>query len=194
MIVGSQLRPGTALRVEGELYKVLAADYHAGGGKMGGVVHTKLRNMRTGTLWERRFRADERLEDLVLERQIMQFLYSDADHCYFMNPESFEQVEVPRQVIGPAEKFLQPEMRVPVEFFESQAVSIQFPDIVEQRIAATAPPIHSQQDNTWKTATLENGMELMVPQFIETGEVVRVEVETAKYVERARRGEREARK
>lgn len=187
MIVASQLRGGMALRVEGELYKVLEADYHAGGGKMGGVAHTKLRNMRTGTLWERRFRADEKLEDLVLERQTMQFLYSDADHCCFMNPNTFEQVEVPRQVIGPAEKFLQPEMKVPVEFFEGQAVSIQFPDIVEQRIAATAPPAHSQQDSTWKTARLENGIEIMVPQFIETGETVRVEVEMGKYVERAKR-------
>lgn len=187
MIVASQLRGGMALRVEGELYKVLEADYHAGGGKMGGVAHAKLRNMRTGTLWERRFRADEKLEDLSLARQTMQFLYSDADHCYFMNPNTFEQVEVPRQVIGPAEKFLQPEMKVPVEFFEGQAVSIQFPDIVEQRIASTAPSAHSQQDSTWKTARLENGMEIMVPQFIETGEVVRVEVETGKYVERAKR-------
>lgn len=187
MIVASQLRGGMALRVEGELYKVLEADYHAGGGKMGGVAHAKLRNMRTGTLWERRFRADEKLEDLSLARQTMQFLYSDADHCYFMNPNNFEQVEVPRQVIGPAEKFLQPEMKVPVEFFEGQAVSIQFPDIVEQRIAATAPPAHSQQDSTWKTARLENGMEIKVPQFIETGEAVRVEVESGKYVERAKR-------
>lgn len=187
MIVASQLRGGMAVRVEGELYKVLEADYHAGGGKMGGVAHTKLRNMRTGTLWERRFRADEKLEDLSLERQTMQFLYSDADHCYFMNPNTFEQVEVSRQVIGPAEKFLQPEMKVPVEFFEGQAVSIQFPDIVEQRIAATAPPAHSQQDSTWKSARLENSMEIKVPQFIETGEVVRVEVETGKYVERAKR-------
>lgn len=187
MIVASQLRGGMALRVEGELYKILEADYHAGGGKMGGVVHAKMRNMRTGTLWERRFRGDEKLEDLALERQTMQFLYSDADHCYFMNPNTFEQVEVPRKVIGPAEKFLQPEMRVPVEFFESEAVSIIFPDIVEQKVAATAPPAHSQQDSTWKTATLENGLEIMVPQFIETGEVVRVEVETGKYVERAKR-------
>lgn len=187
MIVASQLRRGMAVRAEGELYKVLDADYHAGGGKMGGVVHTKLHNMHTGTLWEHRFRADERLEDLTLERQTMEFMYSDADHCYFMNPNTFEQVEVPRKVIGPAAKFLQPEMRVPVEFFEGQAVSIIFPDIVEQKVAATAPAIHSQQDNTWKTATLENGLEIMVPQFIESGEVVRVEVETGKYVERAKR-------
>lgn len=194
MIVASQLRGGRALRVEGELYKVLAADYHAGGGKMGGVVHSKLRNMRTGTLWEHRFRSDEKLEDLTLERQTMEFLYSDADHCHFMNPNNFEQVAVPRKVLGPAERFLQPEMRVPVEFFEGQAVSIIFPDIVELKVASTAPPVHSQQDNTWKTAALENGLEIMVPQFIESGEAVRVEVETGRYVERARRGEREGKK
>ena len=186
MITASQLRNGMALRLEGGLFRVDSAEYHAGQGKMGGVVHTRLKNLHTGTLWEHRFRSDERLEDLPVEKQAMDFLYSDADNCYFMNPETFEQVSIPRAVIGPAEKFLKPEMRVPVEFFEGQPLSVYFPDIVEVRVAETAQPAHSQQDNTWKPATLENGLEVMVPQFIRSGEVIRIDVTTSRYVERAK--------
>lgn len=186
MIAASQLRNGMAVRYEGVMYKVVMAEYHAGQGKMGGVAHTRLRNVQTGTFWEHRFRADEKLEEIPLEKEQMDFLYSDQDNCYFMNPETFEQVAIPRAAIGPAEKFLRPEMRVPVEFFDGRPVSVNFPDIVEVRIADTAQPTHSQQDNTWKPAKLENGLQIMVPQFIRAGETVRVEVATLKYVERAR--------
>jgi elongation factor P len=88
--------------VEGEVYKVLTADYHAGGGKMAGVAHAKLRNLSTGTIWERRFRADETLEEVELDRQTMQFLYRDDALSYFMNPESFEQVAGRTSAWGPS--------------------------------------------------------------------------------------------
>ncbi len=186
MIAASQLRSGMAIRYQGAIYKVVGAEYHAGQGKMGGVAHTRLKNIETGTLWEHRFRADEKLEEIPLEKQQMDFLYSDQENCFFMNPESFEQISIPRVALGSAEKFLRPEMRVPVEFFDGHPVSVNFPDIVEVRVADTAQPVHSQQDNTWKEAKLENGLEIMVPQFIRSGEVIRVDVETGKYVERAR--------
>lgn len=186
MIAASQLRPGMAIRHQGAIYKVISAEYHAGQGKMGGVTHTRLKNIDTGTFWEHRFRSDEKLEEIPLEKQQMDFLYSDGDDCFFMNPESFEQVSISRAAIGPAEKFLRPEMRVPVEFFDGRPVSVGFPDIVEVRVAETAQPVHTQQDNTWKEAKLENGLEIMVPQFIRPGEMIRVEVETGTYVERAR--------
>jgi elongation factor P len=186
MVVASQLRHGMAIRYEGIIYKVIAAEYHGGQGKMGGVTHARLTNIDTGTLWEHRFRSDAKLEEIPLEKQQMDFLYADGDDCYFMNPETFEQVPLSRKAIGPAEKFLRPEMRVPIEFFGGRPVSVGFPDIVDVRVADTAQPTHTQQDNTWKPATLENGMEIMVPQFIRPGETIRVDVETGKYVERAR--------
>ncbi len=190
MIVASQLRRGMAIRYEGSLYKVISAEYHGGQGKMGGVTHARLKNIDTATLWEHRFRSEEKLEELPLEKQPMDFLYTDGDDCVFMHPETFEQVTVSRAVIGPAERFLRPEMRVPVEFFGGRAVSIGLPDIVEVRVAETAQPLHTQQDNTWKEAKLENGLEIMVPQFIRPGEVIRVDVESGKYVERAKEAKR----
>jgi elongation factor P len=175
-----------AVRYEGQIYKVLVADYHPGQGKMGGTTHARLKNLATGTLWEHSFRSDLKLEDLPVEKQEMEFLYTDADACYFMNPETFEQVAVPLKVLGSQARFLRPEMRLQVEFVEGRPVSVLFPDIIEVRIADTAPPVHAQQDSTWKEAVLENGVQIMVPQFIKTGDVIRLDVENLKYVDRAK--------
>ena len=189
MIPAAELKFGMAIRVEGQIFKVLEAEFKAGGGQAGCVVKTKLRNVSSGKMWEPHFRPDERMEDLDVVRQTMEFLYSDDDNCYFMNPNNFEQVEIPRAVLGPGEKFLKPEMRLPVEFFEGNPISMVFPSVVEIRVADTAPPVHSQQDNTWKEAKLENGVQIMVPLFIGPDEMVRVDVETGRYLERVR-GER----
>jgi len=186
MVVASQLRAGMAIRHEGQVYKVLIADYHPGQGKMGGVTHARLRNVATGTVWEHSFRSDLKLEDVPVEKQAMDFLYADGDHCYFMNPESYEQVGVPEKVIGPQAQFLRTEMRLPVEFVEGQPVSVVFPEIIEIRIADTAPPVHQQQDSTLKAAKLENGVQIMVPQFIKTGDAIRLDLVNLKYVDRAK--------
>jgi elongation factor P len=186
MVIASELKEGMAIRIEGQIYKVLEVESKAGAAKLTGVVKTKLRNVASGRMWEPHFRPDERLEDLDLEQQTLEFLFSDADSCTFMNPENFEQIVVPRAIVGPGEPFLQSGMQLPVEFFEGRPISAVFPDVVEARVATTAPPAHSQRDSTWKEATLENGLRIRVPLFIAPGEMVRVEVKTGRYVERAR--------
>ncbi|HYM09539.1 MAG TPA: hypothetical protein VEU62_02340, partial [Bryobacterales bacterium] len=170
----------------GQIYKVIAAEYHGGQGKMGGVAHVRLKNLDSGTLWEHSFRADLKIEDLAAEKQPMDFLYADGEQCYFMHPESYEQVGIAASAIGPQARFLQAGMRLPVEFVEGRPVSVLFPDILEIRVADTAPPVHQQQDSTLKTAKLDNGVEVMVPQFIKAGDVVRLDVQNLKYVERAK--------
>jgi elongation factor P len=175
-----------AVRVEGTLYKVIGAEYHAGGGKMGGVTHAKLRNLETGTLTERRFRADEMVTTVEPERQTMQFLYADERLAYFMNPRSFEQVEMEKERLGRAAPWLHEGASVPVEFCEGRPIAITFPDIVDARVVDTAPPVHGQGlTNVRKEARLENGLTLMVPPFIAPGEMIRVQVETGTYLERA---------
>ena len=186
MVSASQIRPGTILKIGEDLFKVIESTFHVGQGKMPGSVHTKLRHVLKGTFKELRFRPEERLEDTQLEKQEMEFLYSDADTATLMNPKTYDQVSIPLEAVGAATPFLQSEMRVPVEFYEGQPVSIVFPEVVEVRIQTTAQPVHQQQDNTYKYATLENGMEIMVPHFIKPGEAVRVEVATGKYVDRVR--------
>jgi len=186
MIIASQLRPGMVLKVGGELLKVIESEYHLGQGKMPGSVHSKVRHVLKGTFKELRFRPEDRLEDVTLDKQDMEFLYSDADAAVFMNPTTYDQVSIPLEAIGAAEKFLKAEMKVPVEFHEGKPVSIVFPSTAEAKVATTAQPVHQQQDNTYKQATLENGLEVLVPHFIRPGEIVRIEVATGKYVDRVR--------
>ncbi len=188
MVVASELRSGMAIRVGGELYKVLSASYHAGGGQMGGVTHAKLRNLHTGAVREVRFRGDETVEDVQLERRPMQVLYRDTEATHFMDSETFEQVSIENERLGPAAAYLTEGSTVPVEFSEGRAVGVVFPDVVELQVVETAPPTRSVgTENVWKEARLENGLVILVPPFIAPGEWVRVEVATSTYVERAKR-------
>jgi len=174
------------IRFEGQVYKVLEVESKAGAAKMGGVVKATLSHLHSGRMLDQHMRPQERLEDLELERHNMEFLYSGDNGLTFMNPVTFEQVEIAREMLGPAEKFLQPEMELPVEFFEGKPVSVVLPQIVEVKVETTTPPIHAQQDSAFKEATLENGLEIRVPLFIAPGETVRVEVRTGKYLDRVR--------
>jgi len=186
MVIASELKPGTFIRVDGRIYRVLEVEAKAGAAKLGGVVRTKLANVTSGRMWEPHFRPQERLEEVEVEQRTMQFLFHDADSSTFMDPQSFEQVAVPRAMLGLARAFLEAGMELPLEFFEGQPLNVVLPDIVEAQIASTAPPAHSQQDSAWKEATLDNGLRILVPLFIATGEVVRVDVKSGRYVERAR--------
>lgn len=176
-----------AIRLEGEPYRVIAADYHGGGGKMGGVTHARLRSLRTGTFRDWRFRADETVEQLDLERQTMQYLYGDAEVSHFMNPLTFEQVDLETSRIGPTAAYLAEGMSVWVDMLAGEPVGVVFPDHIELDVQDTAPPAHSQAtDNVWKQAWLENGITVMVPPFIASGDRIRVDVEAGKYVGRVK--------
>ena len=187
MVTASQLRTGMAIKFEGQRYKVVAAEYHGGQGKMGGVTHTRLQNLDTRTFWEHSFRSELKLEEIALEKQALEFLYADGDQCCFMNPETYEQTEVARDSVGePQTGLLEPGMKLSVEFLEGRPVSVLFPDVLEVKIVDTAPPIHQQQDNTYKPAKLANGIEVMVPQFVKTGDAIRLDVGNMKYMDRAK--------
>ena len=186
MVSASQLRTGMAIKYQGQDYRVVAAEYHPGQGKMGGTTHARLQNLSTGTFWEHSFRSDLKLEDMAVEKQILEFLYANDDQCCFMNPETYEQTEIANVIVGPQAVFLEPGMRLPVEFVEGRPVSVSFPDVLEVKIADTAPPTHQQQDSTFKPAKLENGIEVMVPQFVKTRDVIRLDLQTMKYMDRVK--------
>ena len=186
MIIAAELHAGTVLCIEQQIYKVIEVESKAGAAKMSGVVKTKLVNIRTGRMWEPHFRPQEKLEDLELERRIMQFLFSDVDSCIFMRPDTYEQIEVPVAIVGDSRVFLQSGMHVPIEFFDGEPISVVLPDVFEARVVNTAIPSHSPQDSAWKEAVLENGLSVRVPLFIAPGEIVRVDAKTGRYLERAR--------
>jgi elongation factor P len=175
------------LRVDGALCRVVSADYHGGQGKMGGVMHAKLQDLRTGKERERRFRAEETVEDVQPDKQSLQFLYSEGELSTFMNPQTYEQVAIDTARLGKAAAWLTEETVVPVEFVDGEPLGIVFPEVAEARVAETAAPYHTPgTDNVWKEAKLENAVKVMVPPFIDVGEVIRVDVETGRYVERAK--------
>jgi elongation factor P len=153
---------------------------------MGGVTHARLKNLATGTTWEHGFRSDLKIEEIPLEKRSVEFLYQDSQECNFMDPENYEQMAIPAEVVGDQARLLVPEMKVTFEFVEGKPVGVTLPDVVEVKIADTAPPMHSTQDNTWKTALLENGLEIMVPPFVKTGDVIRLSTSDIRYMDRAR--------
>jgi len=159
MLVASELKAGMVIRMEGQIYRVLEVESRAGAAKLGGVVKAKLSNVRSGRIWEPHLRPQERVEEL--------------------------QIEVSSEILGPAEQFLQAGMQMPVEFFEGVPISAVLPDIMEARVADTAPAARSQQDSAWKEARLDNSLVIRVPLFIAPGESVRVDLRTGQYVERA---------
>lgn len=187
MIEAAELKAGTAVRLDGEIYNVLSAGYHAGGGQFGGMVFVRLKNLKTNHVRELRFHPDDKLQDIALERQVMEYLYTDGDAFYFMHPETFEQLSLAKEAIGPYEKFLQPNMRIPVELFEDTPIRVVFPETVELKVVVAPPGLREHETATYKTVVLENGLEVLAPQFIKEGDIVKVEVATGKYLERVRR-------
>jgi elongation factor P len=187
LIEATKLRAGTVLRLDDGLYSLLSAEYHAGGGKLGGAVFAKARNLQTDHIRELRFHPGERLEDVELERRDMEYLYTDGSEYVFMNPETFEQIGLPQAAIGAYRRFLTPNVRVPAQFHEGRLVNVAFPEAVELKVVSAPAPLHERDAVAFKTVTLENGMEVLAPQFIKEGDVVKIEVASGKYLERIRR-------
>jgi elongation factor P len=184
MILVSEIKPHTVIDFDGKLYRVLDVVRHAGSGQFQGFLELKLQDMRTQHVVEKRFKSTDKLNEVELSKRQMQYLYNDGETFYVMDPETFEQVGIPKSVIGTIEKFLKENTLLTVELVGEEAISVHFPKIVELKVAMTGPGIREGQDNTMKPATLENGVEILVPQFVETGDVVRVDTEKVKYVER----------
>lgn len=187
MIPASSLRTGMILQMDKNLYKVLSTEYHMGAGKMAGLVHLKLKEVRSGLLLEKKFKPDEKLVIVDLDRKTMEFLYEDADGFYMMDPDSYEQIQLGRDLMETFSPFLKPNMRLPIEFLEGEPVNVLFPEWVELEVTSTPPSLSSLQDEVYKPATLTNGMQIQVPQFIKVGDVVKVNVVSKKYIERSRR-------
>lgn len=184
MVFASEIRAGTAVKLDDRMYKVLEVIHHAGTGQVAGFAVLKLKDIRFAHLSERRFKLTDKLEEVELKKKQMQYIYTDGEMFFFMDPETYEQYGIPKHTIGSIVRFLKEGMKVIVELIAEEAVALQFPKVVELKVALTAPGIRSEQDNTMKSATLENGIEILVPQFVESAEIVRVDTESGKYVER----------
>lgn len=184
MILASEIKSGTALSLDDRLYRVLDVVHHSGTGQTAGFVLLKLQDIRTGHFTERRIKPTDKLEDISLTKRQMDYIYRDPESFYFMDPETYEQYSISKAAAGSIEKFLKEGMKVTVEMLAEEALALQFPKVVELKVTLTSPGIRGEQVSTMKPATLENGMEILVPQFVQTGEIVRVDTEKGRYVER----------
>lgn len=183
MVHASDIKEGMTLHIDDRLYKVLEVIRHGGSGKMQGYVEFKVLDLAFGHVTDKKFKFGDKVEEVDVTRRQMDFLYADDSGFVFMDPDSFEQYPVAKQSLGDRAAFLREGMRILVELRDDVAIGVQFPPVVELAVSLTGNPLHGQ-DNTMKTAHLENGMEILVPQFIRTGDMIRVDTEKAKYVDR----------
>ncbi|MFC1521933.1 elongation factor P [Elusimicrobiota bacterium] len=182
--VTAQIKEGNTVKVDGNFYKVISVNVHTGGGKTGSMVHIKLRHLETGHVIEKRYAPDEKVEEVAVERAQMQFLYEEGDSLCFMNPETFEQIAMKSRALGPARAFLRESDIITIELHDGAPISADFPKVVDAAIASTGAGIKG--DATYKEAVPENGLTILVPQFIKAGDKVHIEVETREYLDRVK--------
>lgn len=184
MISATQIRVGMVILHEGELYRVLKIDHITQGNKRG-KVQTDLRNIKTGLKAEYRFRSEDTVEKAVFTEKEMEYLYSEGDFYIFMDSVNYEQTQLSKDELGNAIHYLQPNTKVMVEFYEEKAIGVELPATMNLKISDTEPPMKgATASGGAKPATLENGLNIKVPRFIETGDLVKVDTSTNQYVER----------
>ncbi|MEO0087887.1 MAG: elongation factor P [candidate division WOR-3 bacterium] len=186
MISASEVKEGMVLKMEDGFYKVITSEYKAGTAKFGSLVHLKLKNLQTGSFTERRFSPDDKLQAVHLEIVEMEYLYNDGENFYFMHPETYEQFSLSKKIIGDFAIFLKEGFKIKVEFYEGRPIDFIMPKTVDLRVIETGAGVKSETDAAYKTAKLENGLEIMVPQFIKINDIVRISTETKKYIERVK--------
>jgi elongation factor P len=186
MIQATQLRRGNTILHNGELFQVV--DYqHITPGNWRGMVQTKLRNMRTGSIIDHRFRSEDRVEKAILDEREMEYLYNDGSDYHFMDTENYEQVHFSGDMLGDSVKYLVANAKIKVEFYEGKALGIELPSTVDLKVVQTDPGMPSATvSNVLKPATVETGLVVPVPHFIQEGETIRVDTTEGKYVERVR--------
>ena len=180
----SEVRRGSVIRLDGNICKVLSWDVHAGGGKTGNMVHAKLRDLDSGNTHEPRFEPKDQIDVLDVEKKTMQYLFSEGDKFTFMDMESYDQIEIPKNVIGPLTRFLKENDEIDVEFFEGKALSVHHGPMITLKVTATGAGV--KDANNYKDATLENDITVQVPQFIKEGDSIHVDIETGKYHDRVK--------
>ena len=181
----SDLRNGMTLDLPEGLFNVVEFQ-HVKPGKGGAFVRTKLKNQRTGAVIERTYRADEKLEQAIIDKREMQFLYRDAGEYVFMDTHSYDQLQVQTGLLGEAAKYLKEGDDAVLQFFGAEIVGVELPAAVELTIAETEPGLQGDRvSGARKPATLETGLVIQVPLFVNPGERVKVDTRTGEYLTRA---------
>jgi elongation factor P len=184
-IPATQMRPGMIIKHNNELHAVFSVE-HRTPGNLRAFIQAKLRNLRTGAMFEHRFRSPDPIDRVIVDEIAMDFLYSDGDDYYFMNTENYEQTHLKRDTLGDSVEYLIPNLQIRVSFFDGVAVGIELPQTVEMIVVQTEPGLKSATaSSVTKPATLETGLVVQVPPFINEGEKIRVDTAEGAYLSRA---------
>ncbi len=186
MISTNQFRNGTHIEVDGTVYRIVEFQ-HVKPGKGGAFVRSKLRKLDDGTVLDRTFRAGEKFRPVRTETRRMQFLYESGDAVVLMDSRDYEQIELPRSLAADAMRWMVPNEEVDVLFVDERPADVQAPSAVEMKVTATDPGVKGDtaSGGGTKPATLESGVVVQVPLFVEEGDRVRVDTRSGQYVSRA---------
>ncbi len=171
---------------EGDPCRVIEFRHHTPG-NLRAMVQAKLKNLRTGSSFEHRFRAADSIERASMETHDLEFLYQGGDTYHFMNTENYDQLEMDEEMLGDSAQWMQPGMKIQAEYYNGKPIGIQLPQYLVLEIVETSPVMKSATKTaSTKPARLENGVTVNVPEFLGTGEKIRVNPTTGEYMERAK--------
>ena len=184
-IPATQLRPGMVIKHNNDLHSVFSVE-HRTPGNLRAFIQAKLRNLRTGAMFEHRFRSSDAIEKITVDETQMEYLYQDGDSYVFMNTENYEQLYLSRDVLGDAVDYLTANLQIKVEFFDGKPVGVELPQIVDLKVVETEPGLKSATaSSVTKPAKTETGLVVQVPPFINEGETIRVDTSEGAYLSRA---------
>ena len=180
----NDLRNGMALNLPDGLFSVVEFQ-HVKPGKGGAFVRTKLKNVRTGAVLDRTFRADEKLDQAVIDKREMQYLYRDGSHYVFMDTATYDQLTVEAPVLGDTARYLKEGDSVLLQLWETSVVGVDLPAAVELSVVETEPGVQGDRvSGARKPATVETGLVVQVPLFVNTGDRIKVDTRTGEYLTR----------
>ena len=186
MIQATQLKRGMCIKHDNDLYRVVEAQ-HKTPGNLRGLVQAKIRHLKSGSIIEHRFRSVDMVERAILDETDMEFLYQDGDMYHFMNAATYEQLALSEEVLGEAVPYLIPNIRLKVELYEGRPVGITLPLNVEMTVVETEPAIKGASvSNVGKPATMETGLVVQVPAFVNEGDRIRIDTASGAYIERVK--------
>src|SRR5215213_9609615 len=182
----TQIRRGMVLVFEGDPCRIVEFRHHTPG-NLRAMVQAKLKNMRTGSNFEHRFRAADTIEKADMETHELEFLYQGGDSYHFMNTQNYDQLEMDEEALGDNAPWMQPGMKIIAEFYDGRPIGVRLPNSLTLEIVDTNPVMKTATKTaSTKPAKLENGVTVNVPEFVATGDKVRVNPTTGEYIERAK--------
>jgi elongation factor P len=183
-VQATRLRKGMLIKVGNDLFRLLEL-HHLTPGNKRAHIQVRMRNIRTQSLMDEKFRAEEDVERASLDEREMQYMYNDGDHFYFMDTANYEQIQISAEALGDSKDYLIAEAIIRVEFYEEEPVGIELPPTVDLVVKQTVPGIKGATASAQiKPATLETGLVVNVPSFINEGDKIRVNTETGEYQSR----------